>query len=336
MALGTELATRDPAEARERRLQTAMVPGTVEPLVEQVLLEPLIDPVLAAKQIAQLQAICNAVMTEGHDYGVIPGTDGKKHLLDPGADKLMWIYGLAPRYELLEKVEQWPTPEDPIGFFFYSWRVDFYTKQTNVYVGCGFGSCHSMEKKYRWRETRRQCPSCGKAEAFFRSKSGPDPKGWFCWGKRGGCGAQFEAADERVISQVLGRELNDDVVSLQHTLNRMAQKRARVRGVLSVTRSSGLYEPPQDEPAEAPERDDRETVVVQATAPKPEPDGPYLTEADLTEVNKALARGKRTGAEVVAWWKDRGITQREKIPVALKDELIAWAERRADSHGTNP
>ena len=46
-------------------------------------------------QVQLIQHVMQAVMQEGHHYGVIPGTDGKPSLLKPGAEKLT-VLSLAP------------------------------------------------------------------------------------------------------------------------------------------------------------------------------------------------------------------------------------------------
>ncbi len=49
----------------------------------------------AAKALdEQVRRCTEAVLREGTDYGVIPGTDGKKSLWRPGAQKLLQWFGL--------------------------------------------------------------------------------------------------------------------------------------------------------------------------------------------------------------------------------------------------
>ncbi len=103
-------------------------------------------------QIAQAIARYNAlldftkqIMKEGKDYGAVPGTD-KPTLLKPGAEKLCSFFGLTPKFEIIEKREEW-VAEEP--FFYYFYRCRLYRGEH--LIAEADGSCNTRESKYRYR-----------------------------------------------------------------------------------------------------------------------------------------------------------------------------------------
>ena len=206
---GTALAIRDTSD---------LVPTMVSSVEE------------ATERLAQLQAFVRGAMVKGEDYGEIPGVN-KPVLLKPGAEKLCEIYGLAMVPTVVSRIEDWEA-----RFWHYEVRVDLVSKRTGAVIGSGVGSCNSREGRYRWRNADRACPTCG-ATTILKSRS----EGWFCWKKKGGCGATFSDDDTRITSQVQGRVENDDIETLVNTILKMAKKRAAVDATLSVTRCSGIF-----------------------------------------------------------------------------------------------
>jgi hypothetical protein len=83
-------------------------------------------------------------MTEGEDYGVIPGTSTKPTLFKPGAEKLNAIFGLAPVVDITNRVEDWDK-----GFVSYEIKVTLLNKRTTNVEAEGIGSCNSRERRYK-------------------------------------------------------------------------------------------------------------------------------------------------------------------------------------------
>jgi hypothetical protein len=73
------------------------------------------------------------------DFGVIPGTKTPS-LLKPGAEKIIWNYGLESRYELEKAIEDYEA-----GFFFYRFRCELW--KNGVHITDGYGSSNSRERK---------------------------------------------------------------------------------------------------------------------------------------------------------------------------------------------
>lgn len=175
------------------------------------------------------------VMTPDVDYGMIPGTQ-KNTLLKPGAEKLCSLFGLTPRPELMQQVMDWTgttTGGEPL--FYYRYRYALY--KGDHLVAEAEGSCNSFEKKYRFRNAQRICPTCGQP-AIFASKQKP---GWFCWNKKGGCGATFSAGNEQIEKQETGQVANPDIFDTINTIEKMAQKRALVAATLLAVNASEFF-----------------------------------------------------------------------------------------------
>lgn len=179
------------------------------------------------------------VLSDGLDYGKIPGTGDKPTLLKPGAEKLCFLFGLRPTFEVVQSVEDWER-----GLFYYRYRCTLHDAAGGV-IADGEGSCNSREKKYRYRSVERTCPECGK-ETIKRSKFPPRDQpnaqpGWYCYAKIGGCGANFAAEDIRIAEQESGQIENTEPYDLINTLQKMAQKRALIAAVLVGTGASQFF-----------------------------------------------------------------------------------------------
>lgn len=103
----------------------------------------------------QLVQFVQDVMTKDADYGVIPGTNDKRVLLKPGAEKLANLFGLSIRFVDVEVVEAW-TGVDPkngtnYGMPFFYYRIRAQAWRGDLLVAEADGSCNSMEDKYGWR-----------------------------------------------------------------------------------------------------------------------------------------------------------------------------------------
>ncbi len=190
----------------------------------------------------QLVAFVRDIMIKDTDFGVIPGTD-KPTLLKPGAEKLCSFFGLTTRFSIIEDISDWNGKESGEPFFFYHYKCSL--SRGTYLVAEGEGSCNSHEKKYRWRNQDRVCPNCGKAtikRSKFAPKDAPDEEpGWYCFGKIGGCGAQFSANADAIVSQVVGQIPNPDIADSVNTIQKMAQKRALIAATLIAVNASEFF-----------------------------------------------------------------------------------------------
>jgi len=176
---------------------------------------------------------CRALMREGTDYGVIPGT-AKPTLLKPGAEKLCSLFRLQQRIQLIKSIEDF-TGEHHKGepFFYYHYRCQL-LHQGDI-VAEADGSCNSWEKKYRYREAKRICPRC--QQPAIRSSD----REYYCWAKQGGCGAKFPLTFDAIVSQQVGLVPNPEIFDQVNTLMKMAQKRSLVAAVLVGCAASEFF-----------------------------------------------------------------------------------------------
>ena len=196
-------------------------------------LQPALAPMSSddvLRQVRLIQEVMGKAMKEGEHYGVIPGTD-KPSLLKSGAEKLSLTFRLRPRFGL-ERLDLAGEHRE------YVVTCDLYNT-TGGHEGQGIGSCSTMESKYRWRQAKRQCPSCG-AEAIIRGKA-EYGGGWLCWKKQNGCGAKFAATAPEIVAQVADRIENPDLADTFNTVLKMAKKRALVDATLTATAASDLF-----------------------------------------------------------------------------------------------
>jgi ribosomal protein L37AE/L43A len=189
------------------------------------------DELTVDEMVAQIDKIHDCMrraMREGEDYGVIPGTGSKPTLLKPGAEKLCLMFRLAPDPQ---SVESWDGAHLTVKS-----KIILMHIPTQEIWGSGEGSCSTKESKYAYRMAKRICPRCDN-ETITRSKDG----GWFCWRKRGGCGAQFPEGDPTIEGQKIGRIPNPDLPDQYNTVLKMADKRGLVAAVLNVTAASAIF-----------------------------------------------------------------------------------------------
>lgn len=220
------------------------------------------------------------VMRAGDHYGTIPGAGTKTVLLKPGAELLLASMGLYVAVEDAEPPVRSYGDAEQEGCISYRRRARIYRQTGNeeferVIVAQAEGFCTSRETKYRWRESRRKCPSCA-AEAIIKGKE-EYGGGWLCFKKQGGCGAKFAAGDATIEAQKIGRVPNPDLADAENTILKMADKRAIVAATLLATGCSDIFtqdiedaELAEPAPHAAPPKEhdrDREKARIAADVP---------------------------------------------------------------------
>jgi hypothetical protein len=210
-------------------------PGVVT--VEDLM--PVLDLAAAVRRRNFLVEVARSLMTQGVDYGVIPGTGSKPTLLKPGAERLCTLFGLSPELHEVASVEDWDGTGEGHGepLFYYRYRVRL--TKNGILLAEGDGSCSSRETKYRYRAGERKCPKCGKP-AIVRGRE-EYGGGWLCFAKKGGCGAKFKAGDLAIEGQAAERTVNPDIADQVNTIQKMAVKRALIAAVLIATNASEFY-----------------------------------------------------------------------------------------------
>lgn len=201
-----------------------------------------IDALVEREQF--IHRVIHEVFKPGVHYGPPFPSSDKTSLYKTGAEWLLATFELRPDFIEVEKVVERHPDRVGIALIQYTYRCNLHLRSfSGPIVGTAIGICSSEEEKYKYRTAERTCPSCG-AATIYRSKN-PDKntgkRGWYCWSKKGGCGAQYDEGDPAIENQEAGRALNPDLGGLQHTISAMAQKRAFVLAVRTTTGVSAYF-----------------------------------------------------------------------------------------------
>jgi hypothetical protein len=219
--------------------------------------------------IREFQKVVRASLSDGHDYGVIPGTP-KPTLLKPGAEKIAKLLNLSDDYLVDKEEERWDR-DDP--FFYYRVRCILRDMETGTMVSSGVGSCNSQEVKYAWRWVpEADLPKSfdkasleskgGERETFefdfalskreTTGKYGKPAEYWDAWdkaikegkakrGEKDTKGGKTYPGYSMMIGRVEYRIPNPAIFDQVNTILKMAKKRALVDAALSVGRLSDLF-----------------------------------------------------------------------------------------------
>lgn len=276
-----------------------------------------------------IQTALKEVMIDGHHYGVIPGTDGKKSLLKPGAEKICSLFMLAPSFSV--QVRELANDHRE-----YQVLCTLTHTVTGVMVAQADGSCSTRESKYRWRIASRKCPNCG--EAAIRKGKEEYGGGFYCADRFGGCGAKFKAGDKQIIDQVLGRIENPDIADQYNTCLKMGCKRALVAAVHLATGASDVFVGDDEEEAEVEEPKTRSTKSAKAEEPPTElPPRKKALQACVRMFEQLVNSGRTkegitdllhslAGLKMPAKWGDLDDAQLEMVKKVFEEELKLGSE----------
>lgn len=194
-------------------------PMTVEQLVGQVNL---------------IQKVMSAVMKDNEHFGIIPGCGKKPSLLQPGAQKLLVTFRLAPEYSITEKPMEHGHRE-------YQVLCSLKTIGSGGFVGQGAGSASTMEGKWRFRVAPKKLTDRPVPKAYWDLRQS-DPKGAqeAIGGK--GFSTQKDENGAWMISEGTSEKIeHDNPADYYNTVLKMACKRALVAATLTATAASDIF-----------------------------------------------------------------------------------------------
>jgi len=215
---------------------------------------PLTQNALAPKevknQVALIQEIMRDAMQKDVHYWKIPGTNTPT-LLQPGAQKIALTFQFTPLFEV-------NALDLGNGHREYEAACTL-THRDGTVLGQGVGNCNTMESKYRYRKSERNCPVCGQAAII----KGLDKYGggWLCYKKKGGCGAKWDDGAQEIEGQQAGQVEHDNPADYYNTCKKMAAKRAYVHAVINTTGASDIF---TQDVEDVPEFRQSESEVIEA------------------------------------------------------------------------
>jgi len=209
------------------------------------------------QQINLIQKVQRVVMKPGEHYGTIPGCGDKPTLLKPGAEKLGFVFRLAPEFEMT--IVDWPGSHRE-----YQIKCRLRHIPTGAIVGEGLGSCTTMEGKYRyrWDNTKKEVPA-----EYWKTRDQDLIGGPFY-------------APRKIDKQwfIFQKVEHDNPADYYNTCEKMGKKRAHVDAILTATAASDIFtQDIEDMP---------EVIPGAKNKPESKKDRPPLNEPQSKQGNK--------------------------------------------------
>jgi hypothetical protein len=267
----------------------------------------------------EIEQVVAEVMEPGVHYGVIPGTP-KPSLYRAGADRLASAFFIAADYQQ-EEISN----ADEV-----SYRVKCIGSHapSGIVLGAAIGECSSNEEKYKWRR-----PVC--KEEFEEFPADRKRRKW----KRG-----------KNNSSYVEEQVRTEPADVRNTISQMAQKRAFVAMIRSVTGVSSIFgqdleDMPEEIRAQLIEarserhgRDEGRSNTTQRQQPKATANAP--TVANEGQVKLLLRKLDDAGMSAETLCKKFGVNAIAELPfdkVNAALEFIKDPEREAiQQQGATP
>lgn len=183
-----------------------------------------------ARQIGTIQELMKGVMQEGTHYGKIPGCGDKPTLLQPGAQTL----GLT--FQIYADPIEHVVTDLPGGHREIRTKVAMRRLSDDKIVAYGFGTCSTMESRYRFRRAEPKIevldepipPDYGQNKAKYAKKGLGCRKveGAWVWCKITDSGEKTE---------------HDNPADYFNTVDKISFKRAYVHGTINATACSDIF-----------------------------------------------------------------------------------------------
>lgn len=178
-------------------------------------------------QVDQVKTLMANVMTEGVEYGRIPGCGDKPTLLQPGAQMINLMFGSSEDFDVDQR-------DMGNGHREYVVKCRLLSKNTGEFLGSGMGSCSTMESKYRYRNVSDYEITGDPIPADAKEKKKEYRKQGFGMKKIDGVWEWVRYTDS-------GKQENPDIADTYNTVLKIACKRALVAATLNTFGVSSLF-----------------------------------------------------------------------------------------------
>jgi hypothetical protein len=260
-----------------------------------------------AAQVQQVQRLMEKMMIEGEHYGTIPGTS-KKTLLKAGAEKLGFMFRLAPKYIATQtNIEG---PGIPPGHREIKIKCELWHIPTNTFVAEGLGSCSTMESKYRYRRDTRQEELGAVPTGYWPLRNKDSDAAAAMLSKAYGSGKlRTKKIDgEWTVIRITGtgeQIENPDIADVYNTVLKMATKRANIAATLSACAASDIFTQDMEE-AMMPTNGKTQKPKRKKSAPK------NTTESSESQSISDLLNTRKGGKPVFTPGEIRDYSMRER------------------------
>lgn len=208
-------------------------------------------------QVGLIQEVMKSVMKEGEHYGKVPGCGDKPALFKAGAEKLCFVFRLAPKFMIEER-----TFEN--GHREYRVKCTLTTIGTNTFVGEGEGIASTMEGKYRFRTGPKNFTGKPVPMMYWSYRDSDPVAAKKLIGGPGFAVAKNEAGAWEIVEQG-GRIDHDNPADYYNTVLKMAQKRAHVAVSLTATAASDIFAQDLEDIGELQREYDADVVATPVT-----------------------------------------------------------------------
>lgn len=178
----------------------------------------------------------------GKHYGPAFPNAKTNSLYKLGAEWLASAFHLVPEYDVIRRVIV-PDRGNVEVTFEIRCTLKAYQGGDFRIVGSAIGICTSEEEAYKYRNVGRVCPSCGKET--IRRGAKKYGGGWYCSKKDDGCGASFKGGtpeEKEIDAQETRKEINPEILALQHNILTKAEKRAFVLAIRTALCVSAYFD----------------------------------------------------------------------------------------------
>ncbi len=274
------------------------------------LMEMTVDSVLA--QAIKVQEVMRAVMKEGVHFGVIPGTD-KPTLYKAGAEKLCFVFRLAPSFEIIRE-------DLPGNHREYIIKCTLTHIPTGRVMAQGVGSCSTMEKKYRYRLGEAESTGHVVPKAYWDMRSKDPAKAQEILGK----GMVTKKIDNvwYICKKSEEHTENPDIADSYNTVLKMGKKRSFVDTCITAVAASDCLTQDLEEMEEFADKIRKPGETQEATTP---PAAAQSTKAQSPQPAQSQQKPAATPPP----------QQREQRQGSLSYSVQLWDAVKAQCQGDN-